>query len=350
MTAQALFVSWAPDNGRSRDLAAALEIEIAFVGERILHPPSAIPRYLAAALRSWLLIRRLGPKLVIVMVPPPPAAIIGWLAARGLGARLALDLHTGAVIHSKWRWLWPLVRWICRRADLTLVTTEGLADQLRQQGIQRVLAVHDPPGRCMNAPPAQVATGYVLIVAGWDTDEPVHAVLSATRALPDIRFRWTGVAPSWVRRSAPPNVELTGWQPRAHYEQMLAAADVVVCLTRSESTMQRGGYEALAAHRPLVTSGTQALREFFADAAIYVDLGSASIAAGIGEARHRGAELSASMALLHDSLRREWPSRLAELRLALGLERREAERADDERSEASMPGEPALGETPGGVG
>ncbi|MHB2021717.1 MAG: glycosyltransferase [Mycobacteriales bacterium] len=315
MTPPILVVAWAPDNGRSRALGEALGAQVLFATKAILRPHTAPPRYLLAAGRTWRLVRSSRPELVVVMVPPAPAALVAWLAARSVGARLAVDVHSGAVLHAKWRWIWPLVRWVCRRSTLSVVTTDALAARLRDQNVERVFALHDPPMPCITRPVAP----YVLVVAGWDTDEPVQAILAAARALPEVRFRWTGAAPARLRRQTPPNVELTGWQPPAVYEQMLASAAVVACLTHSELTMQRGGYEALAAHRPLVTTATSVLRDFFGDAAVYVAPEGASLAAGIREALARTSELTQAMAALHQRQLEAWPTRLCNLRAALGL-------------------------------
>ncbi|HVA59800.1 MAG TPA: glycosyltransferase [Mycobacteriales bacterium] len=310
-----LFVCWTRGHARSTALAAALDAEILFVADAILRPVSSPLRYLRSTWRTWRAVRRSAPASLIVMVPPTPAAVTGWLLARRRGIPLVLDLHTGAVNDPKWTWSWPAVRAVARRARLTVVTTERLAEHLRAQGI-RVSAVHDPPLAATPAGRAH-ARPTVVVAAGWNNDEPVAALADAARRLDGIRILVTGAPPPAARDALAGLVELTGWLAEPDYLAQIAGADVVVALTTRELTMQRGGYEALDCHRPLVTSDTAVLRDFFGPAAVYTTADGAGIAAAVTEALRRPAELSAAMAALHAERLAAWPGELAALTAAL---------------------------------
>ena len=74
---------------------------------------------------------------------------------------------------------------------------------------------------------------------------------------------------------------LAGFLDDDAYLRLLARSDAVVVLTDREDTLLSGAWEAIALGRPLVVSGTQALRTTFGDAVGYVDGERTTIAAGI---------------------------------------------------------------------
>jgi glycosyltransferase involved in cell wall biosynthesis len=310
----ALVVSWTPANARSAGLAEALHAQVLFAPGAILRPRTAPLRYLRAGISTWRRTVSLRPSALIVMLPPAPAAVVAWLLARRLAVPLVLDLHNGVFDDPKWAWSWPLLRPLARRCRATLVTTAELAGALRAQGLPAVVVPDPPEPRPAAARRDPDQPARVVVVSGWNNDEPVAAVLDAAARLDGAAtVLATGQPPRRVRARAGATVQFPGWLPRAAYLRMLDQADVVVALTTQPRTMLRGGYEALDARRPLVTSDTPALRAFFGDAALYAPPSGPAIAAAIRSALERRTELAAAMTSLAEQRERAWPAALAEL-------------------------------------
>ena len=76
-------------------------------------------------------------------------------------------------------------------------------------------------------------------------------------------------------------MRLTGFIPDAEYLGLLRGADAILVLTREDHTMQRGGYEAVALEKPLITSHWSLLREVFSRGTVHVDNSVASIVAAV---------------------------------------------------------------------
>jgi len=113
-----------------------------------------------------------------------------------------------------------------------------------------------------------------VFVCTYSVDEPVGAVVEAARRLPDVWFSFTGdpdYAPRGFRESLPKNIRLTGFIPDGEYVSLLRAADAILVLTRDDHTMQRGGYEAVALEKPLITSAWTLLRQVFSRGTVHVD-------------------------------------------------------------------------------
>lgn len=317
VTGAPLFLNWYHEHGRSTDIAEALGIEDVFVNEA---PGRPLPlRYLRNTLVTVRLLLRRRPKAVILMLPPLPLLVIVSAWARLTQGLVVGDLHSAVYNDRSWTWAHrPTLRLL--RRDMAVVTNRTM-QAWAEAGQVRTLLLHDrlaelPAGEA----PTDLPTGpTALFPAGYYPDEPIAALLEAAGSLPEVTFLLTGKAPDDVRRSAPANVRFTGFVSTEAYQGLVHAVDVVLALTTRDHTMQRAGYEALCAQRPLVCSGTETLREFFADAAVYCEPTSSSIAAAvstaIAEADVRAARLAEVLAVRSA----EQETALAELAKELSL-------------------------------
>lgn len=299
-----LFVSWIRHHGRSADLCRVLPAECAFVGVgRVANPRTAPFRHLVQAVRTlWLLITR-RPRTLWVMAPPSDLVLIGVVWRRLTGGTLVVDAHSSAVINAA-TGTTRSARWLAT-ADLVVVTTARLATMLTDRGV-RSLPLHDPP---LPTREGTVVAQRVLMPASWFSDEPWQDVLGAAHLLPDVQFVLTGRAPEGL--NPPPNVQLTGYVSDAGYAELVATSSLVLALTTREDTMQRAAYEAVAAGRPIVASGSQALREHLTGGTVFTDGGAANLAHAVRSALNAQDRLVQEMV----QLRREHQERFeADLR------------------------------------
>ena len=261
------------------------------------------------AVRTVRLLRRHRPELLWVMAPPTDLVVLGLLWRRLSGGRLVVDAHSGAVVDPASGQRRP-TRWLAR-ADLVVVTTRRLAGTLTADGV-RAVALHDPPLPVVGRP---ALPRTVLMPASWYADEPWREVLDAARLLPDVRFVLTGHPPAGI--IAPANVVLTGYLSAVDYELQLCTATVVLALTTREDTMQRAAYEAVAAGRPVVASGTQALREHLTQGAVFTTGGAADLAAAVEQALADAARLAEEVTALRELHREQFAVDLARVRAAV---------------------------------
>lgn len=307
-----LFVSWIRHHGRSAGLAGALGAEAAFVAVgRLGHRRTAPLRYAAQSAMTVALLLRRRPRVLWVMAPPTLLVVIARVYAALFRARLVVDAHTGAVLRQDGT-LRHGFAGATRHAAATVVTNEPLARRLRETGVPNVVTLDDPPA------PWPV-TGVpvrddVVFPASWWSDEPWGDVVEAARLLPDVSFVVTGRAPAGVASAVPLNVHLTGWLTDDEYAALVAGAGTVLALTTREWTMQRAGYEALAAHRPLVASGTDTLRAYFTGGTVFAGGGGEALAAAIRAARAEAPRLAGEMAALHAEKTREFEAAMGAVR------------------------------------
>lgn len=313
-----VFISWVVFHGRSEGLAEQ-------VGARTYYFDIGRPRlpvllrYLANAVATVSVLLRVRPRAVIVMLPPVPVLMVvrAWTALSG--AVVVSDMHSGVFNKAKWMWATELTLRFAVGGH-AVVTNEPMAETCRRAGLP-TLVLHDTLSE-PTAPRTRAAEGppMVLVPLSWDTDEPVREILAAAARRPDLRWVLTGRAPEEYRRAAAEHVEFPGYVSNEEYDQLLGTADVVLALTTREDTLQRAGYEAANGARPLVTSATAALKDFFEDSAVYTEPTADGIGAAVAEALARGPELVERIREVHARRRDEQRTALAELRALVGTQ------------------------------
>jgi glycosyltransferase involved in cell wall biosynthesis len=224
------------------------------------------------------------------MQPPVVALWAVWAYARKRHVRVAGDLHTGVFDDPKWTWSTKHTLRLLSRAGIAIVTNSGLAEVASRLHCP-ALVLHDvieqrelDHTEHEDSSLAAVGSDFAMVPFAYAHDEPVQEVLAAARRTPDITWVLTGRAPDGVVRSASPNVVLTGFVSNQDFFRLMSRAGVIVALTRNEYTMQRAAYEALSLGRPLVTTRTKVLADYYGDAAELVEPTADSIADGVRRA------------------------------------------------------------------
>ena len=307
------FIVWgAPSIGpRSQVLARELDIEsLHFVraGARrgILSAPL---RYVYQAGMTIRILLRDQPRVVFVQSPPSFAVLCVHLYCRITGARYLIDAHSSALLQREWMWPRWMHRTLLRGAITTIVTNEHFEALIRAEG-GRAFVLRDVPSQfdSQSFYPLN-GTFKIAIVNTFQNDEPLEEILAAARDLPEMDFYITGkkqMARAEIFAQAPTNAHFTGFLPDPAYYALLAGADAVMCLTTREHTMQRGACEALSLGKPIITSDTQLLRNYFDRGTAHVPNTRSGIRAGILQIQANLARYQAEILELRNERRREW--------------------------------------------
>ena len=319
-----LVLGWVDYHTRNEGLAKELDGETAYPvwGPRG-NAGVAVLRYLVQGLKTVAVLVRRRPRRLIVMVPPIPALAICTVYAKLTGAKMIGDVHTYPLVADVWRPFLPATAWLLKRVEGAIVTNEANADILRGFDVP-ILVMHDTPvlvpGREEPVDPDPSSRSQIVVPASFDPDEPIEALLAAAATMPEVDFTITGRDNRGVTEAmtVPDNVTLSGYVSRADYEDLLRSATAVCSLTILDDCMQQAGYEAMAFGRPLVTSDSEVLREYFGPAAIYSDPDADSIASALKEAVARAPELQTSMVALGQQRVTEREADIVALQSALG--------------------------------
>ena len=239
---------------------------------------TGVTRYAAAlAMTLWTFIR-VRPSTIFVQNPSMVLSAFAVVYGRLFRVPVIVDTHNSGIepLRRTTRET-RVAKFVLRRAALTILTNQSLAEVVRKQVGAAPIAIMPDPLPSLTRPsamPALRGRQNVLFICTWAEDEPYLAVIEAARHLPSdtvvyITGKSEGKLPSGT--TLPPNVVLTGYVDEETYVGLLFACDVVLDLTTWEDCLLCGGYEAVSAERPVVLSGTAALRSFFNKGALYTD-------------------------------------------------------------------------------
>jgi glycosyltransferase involved in cell wall biosynthesis len=209
---------------------------------------------------------------------------------------------------------YAIVRWLTRRllkaADVTIVTNDALADDVRATGGYPVTLPDSLPAVPERTPAIRAGRNAadVAVIATYRRDEPIAAIMAAAATMPDLRFAFTGPGHRYRDDSTPvpPNVRLTGFLDDADYWQLLAQATVVCDLTLKPDCLVCGAYEALAVGKPMVLSDNPPTRELFGPAAVLTGSSPEAVAAALRAAVDERERLEAGARQLQASFNARW--------------------------------------------
>ncbi len=312
----AVWITW-ENQRRNHGIANALSVPLSVFDIK----GSRIARYLKALWLTGKVIAERKPKIVFVQNPSIVLAFAAVTVGRWAGITVVVDAHNAAIIplQSPSRsMLWRVARYIVRQARLTIVTNASLAKVVDAAGGRGFVL----PDRIPELPAPAAATprlpkGSVLFICSFASDEPFTEVIAAARSLdPAVRVYITGNPRhrlAELKAQSPPNVVFTGFVPEDEYIAMLHSADVIVDLTSRDDCLVCGAYEGVAAERPLILSGSAAIRAYFSQGVRYTDNTSHDLADAVREALADGDKMRAELRQLKSRLTREWNRQRMEL-------------------------------------
>lgn len=323
----AIFLSW-ENHRRSRELAGALEVEFKYKECR----RNRIIRYPRLVLWTAIVLIQKKPKVVFCQNPSLVLTAFLALVSSLLSYKLIVDRHSNFKFHTraarslKWRLFHCLSQYSLRKADLTIVTTRKLSKWVHANG-GRAVVLHDKipdlsTGRVVNLS----GTPSVLFICTYSWDEPVAEVLEASKRLPKGAVLYvTGRAPDRFRDMADKmnsefgdkRIVLTGFLSEDDYRAHIEAVDLVIVLTTVDDVLLCGAYEAIALAKPLVLSGSRALRGIFNRGVVFCDNNAQSISAAIEAAYDERRKTRDQIVRLRGELDSLWERRFDALRAEL---------------------------------
>lgn len=322
----ALWITW-EHHRRTIELCRALSIELC----ELTSSRSRVVRYLVLIARTVHCLVRRRPTLVVVQCPSVVLGAVVAMLKPLLQFTLVADLHNEAVrpynISSR---LYALVlAFIHSHADVCIVSNRRLSPVVQAAGGAAFVLPDKLPDLVPRTVPTSDSARMVVFVCTYAPDEPFREVIEAARLLePSVTLLVTGDYRRVEPLRPPDNVYLAGYVSERDYVALLQMADVVVDLTSIDDCLVCGAYEAVALGKPLVTSDTAALREYFNRGAVYTRHDSRSLAAAITDALDNADRLAAEMCELRVDLERNWTSQRDALRQLLPLDERRSHSND----------------------
>lgn len=315
-----IWVTWESQR-RNHSLSQRFGIPL----HKLEYAGSLIARYLVLSYRTFALYFREKPKGLIVQNPSLVLSLISVLSARLIGCPLVIDAHNAGLFpgDGNSKGLSIIARFIIRKTDLTLVTNAALEQYVEEEGGSAIVLPDPLPSFDAGAAKHLESDVFcILFVCTWAADEPYREVLEATRFLGnDIKILFTGkhegkVPVEFSRGSE--NIELLGFIPEQEFQRQLMSCDAVIDLTTREDCLLCGAYEAIAAEKPLLTSNTKALKEYFPKGTVFTNNDIESIVNGVKTLYENRVHLSSEVIIARQEIEERWKGYSRKFQEALG--------------------------------
>jgi len=317
------FISWCPYHRRTELLAQHLNATLHFIhygrSGKLLQAPI---RYLIQGAKTWRILLRERPTIVLVQNPPIFCALLAALYALIYGGQYVIDSHTGAFVQGRWRWWLWLHRILSQRALTTIVHNNSQEKIVKQWGCRYFLLAFTPGDYSLGNQFSLDGRFNVAVISSFTNEEPTDVMFEAASHLPNVEFYFTGnprSLPQQVLAQKPNNCHLMGYLPYDQYTGLLQAADAIMTLTNRDHTLLMGGFETVSIGKPLITSDWPVLKDYFSLGTVYVPNTAQGVSRGICQAQAKRDTLQRDILKLRDMLENEWKQKLEELQDILGI-------------------------------
>lgn len=311
------FIAWIRYHRRTELLAQHLGATLHFIQHgrsgKLVQAPF---RYLIQALRTWRILERERPVIILIQNPPIFCVLVAALYAKLHGARYVIDSHTGAFVGWKWRWSLSLHRMLSQGALTTLVHNKPQEEIIKHWGCPYMMLAYTPGDYSFSRPFPLDGQFNIAVVSSFRGDERPDIVFQAAARLPQVEFYITGDPRRLSRivlEQKPGNCHLTGYLPYDRYAGLLQGVDAIMALTTRDHTLLMGGFEAVSIGKPLITSDWPVLRDYFSLGTIHVPYTVEGICQGVRRVQAEHRSLQRDMLKLRDLLEDEWKLKLQEL-------------------------------------
>jgi glycosyltransferase involved in cell wall biosynthesis len=272
-----IWISW-ENQRRSVELAKVIGAEFYMIESS----KKGIFRYAESSIKTIKLLKKIRPKLIFVQNPSVVLAALACILKYYFKYTVIVDRHTNFKIgktidcNPAFMTFRLLSLYSLRAADLTIVTNYSLVELVKKKGGTGFVLTDKIPGIKKNKEKQLIGEINLVFICTFATDEPYLEVIQACRELPESVYIYiTGnhhkIRDEINNLKIPKNLVFTGFLEEQDYIDLLFSCDAIMDLTTLEYCLVCGGYEAMAAGKPLLTSNTQTLKEYYYKGARFCD-------------------------------------------------------------------------------
>lgn len=284
-----LYIVWYSHARRAETLSRELNAQLVFIYEA--HMKGfwlKLLRYVIQGWKTWRLLERERPSFVIAQTPPTfaPLVVALWCALRGKKqVGYFIDAHPGNFYHRYWVWALPLLHLLARGAMASLLCNEEAQQTLQKWNANYIFLpdglpdLSDTSGTVGSEGDARIA-----VISTFADDEPVAELFEAARLTGQVTFYLTGDpnrASKELLALKPENVILTGFLRGSVYSGLLHHVDGITILSKLQTTLSCGAFEALSVAKPTIVSDLPEQRRWFSHGFILVENTPEDIARGV---------------------------------------------------------------------
>jgi glycosyltransferase involved in cell wall biosynthesis len=276
----AIWITW-ENQIRNRSMSDMLGVRLI----TIICRGNRFKRYSFCLFLTFITLLKERPKIVFAQNPSIILNYFLIFARLIFRYKLVSDAHFAGVIAFNGSKIIQKALDICNRlANLVIVTNEEHNKYICGIGGRAIICEDPLPDISIYFTDEAKTEKTVFYICSYDVDEPYDLAFKASDILlkDNFKFLVTGnYKKVGINPEEYPNVIFLGYLPEVDYYTRLFQSNIVLDLTESENCLVCGAYESMAAEKPLVTSDTVCLRNYFKKGTVFTRHDEMSIANAI---------------------------------------------------------------------
>lgn len=310
---QISWITWEKD-ASIRSSVLAKELNARF--HTITWDTISLFRYFVLIPKTIRIIMKDRPKVLFVQNPSLVLTTLAVFMKNFFDYYLVMDLHTIYFKPGKLSEIFFKIMssYSLRRSDLIIVTNEEYKTEIQRRTDKEIIILPDKiPDLGKNKRLELKGKENIVSICSFSRsgDEPYIEITKAAKLLDKNIFVYmTGNYKNADinRKLLPKNFILTGFLKIDQYRNLISSADAILVLTRCNNCLVCGGYEAIAAGKPLILSNKKVLKDYFNKGSIFTENISYEIAEAIQKAIAGKRLLSREICQLKNIKEEEWKS------------------------------------------
>lgn len=292
---------------RNHGLSKAFEYKF-FQLDYKTHP---IIRYGKSILESTLILLKEKPEIVAAQNPSIVLAFLAVFYKFWFKYYLIIDAHNSGITPKNGQSfiLNRVAKYLQKKADLTIVTNESLAEIVNKNGGKSCVLLDPLPEPPLQTKSIKLQGEYnIVFICSYHDDEPYEEVIKAASLLPsNVCIYMTGNYKSKVDSSKlPSNLIPTGFLSIDDFWTYLYCSDFIMDLTTREGCLVCGAYESTSILKPMILSDTVIIRKTFCKGSVYTQPTATAIKESILAAINNKTKLQAEIVDLNRHLKQCW--------------------------------------------
>jgi hypothetical protein len=275
-----IWITW-HFQARSRNLAKVLNLEI----KEYFQNKNVLIRHLFSSIWTIKILVKNKPSVIFIQYSYLLLLLLYvYKILKRRNLILVVDCHTKALRRKAtgiFNYIfWPLKKLSFEAADLSIISNEGLAKDIKKLHNNFIILPDMIPQIESINSKSSFRGDYCVYISSFAVDEPFDEMLKVSELLKrKLELYWTGKIPTMIEKyiSDYSNIHFTDYLKVDEYYNLIGNAKCLIALTTEEDCLQSGAYEAISVEVPVVISDTYSLKQFFGSAAVYTNNDSNSI-------------------------------------------------------------------------
>jgi len=269
-----IFIAWNEYHARNESISQYLKIDSYHIGKHQSNKIASAISFIKKSIKTLSILIKENPDVLIITNNAWVLPALSIIYCKIKKTKLIFDTHSSGISGPNITYPNYLKKKFAKNVFLNIVTNTEHAKVITKWG-GKPFVLPDPPLKLDDIITNEYKVSNkinICYINTYSSDEPYNEVVNSVKNLNNITLYITGNYKNKnIKLINNENIIHTGFLNRSQYIDLLKKSDIIMTLTTQENTFQCGANEALSLAKPLITSNTNVLMNYFYKGTIFVN-------------------------------------------------------------------------------